>query len=593
MSGEGPSILVVDDDPVFVRMTCQLLQRDYPSALVAGEGTGIAALERLEAQDWDLVLLDYRLPDLDGLEVLAEVRKRIVDVAVVVITGEGDEALAADLFRMGAYDYLVKGAIGASSLRRTVDGVLRRRRLDREVLSQTDTLAKTSLEIESRSRALGTAYDKVKDKKEELQLLSDSLETVVEQRTSELRATSAFLNQILDSTTQHFIIATTVDGRVLAFNRGAEALFGREAEVVINEVHFRELFAELREDDEELDALILEARRDGHARTELGALHADGREFTALLTLSPLEGAEHTGLAGFVLVGIDVTKERELERQNLAYIAEIENKNTNLRRKNEQIIEAARLKSEFLANVSHELRTPLNAIIGYSDLLMGGIYGELRERQTTAINGVATRAAGLLALINDILDLSRIEAGRMELRVDRFSLETLLKSVHETGTLLAQEKGLEVSLELPASGGLPEMRTDRQKLQQILLNLVNNAVKFTASGSVVIRGRRVRDRQVRIEVADSGIGIPESELEAIFDEFRQVDGTSTREYGGTGLGLAISKKFAEALGAKLRVRSKEGKGSVFTVTLHVELPAAERARTFDRIPVVRKNPLLD
>ena len=201
---------------------------------------------------------------------------------------------------------------------------------------------------------------------------------------------------------------------------------------------------------------------------------------------------------------------------------------------------------------------------------MGGIYGELRERQTTAINGVATRAAGLLALINDILDLSRIEAGRMELRVDRFSLETLLKSVHETGTLLAQEKGLEVSLELPASGGLPEMRTDRQKLQQILLNLVNNAVKFTASGSVVIRGRRVRDRQVRIEVADSGIGIPESELEAIFDEFRQVDGSSTRRHQGTGLGLAITKRLIELMGGNIGVESEEGKGSMFTVQIPVK-----------------------
>ena len=267
-----------------------------------------------------------------------------------------------------------------------------------------------------------------------------------------------------------------------------------------------------------------------------------------------------------MIIGSDVTRERELEAENQEYIRQIEETNQHLRFSNEKILEATRLKDQFLANVSHELRTPLNAIIGYADLLDGGIYGPLDGKQNDAVQSISTRAADLLALINDILDLARVEAGMADLRTGRFTVGDLLEEVCETGQVLALEKQVDVSW---VDHGCAELtlNTDRQKLQQILLNLVNNGVKFTSAGSVVIETRGVSDQTIEFTVTDTGIGIPDDQLVSVFDEFRQVDGTSTREYGGSGLGLTISRKLARLLGGDVAVVSEVGKGSTFRVTV--------------------------
>jgi signal transduction histidine kinase len=245
-----------------------------------------------------------------------------------------------------------------------------------------------------------------------------------------------------------------------------------------------------------------------------------------------------------------------------------------LRLKNEQILEATRLKSEFLANVSHELRTPLNAIIGYADLMIGGVYGGMKPRQDQAVEGIATRARDLLDLINQILDLAKVESGKLDLRPERFPLAELLEDVVETGQVLAMAAGkreLDIGWVNRAAEGL-SLYTDRQKLRQILLNLVNNAVKFTKVGFVTIEVRLIDHEEVEVAVLDSGIGIPPAELERIFDQFRQVDGTSTREYGGTGLGLAISRQFAEHLGGTLVAESVFGEGAALRLHIPIEAP---------------------
>ncbi|HCP44520.1 MAG TPA: hypothetical protein DIU15_00560, partial [Deltaproteobacteria bacterium] len=160
-----PAILIVDDNHTFVDLTAEILRQELPDAEVGSAGSGEEALSQLVNREWDLVLLDYRLPDFDGLEVLAEIRKRLLDVAVVVITGEGDEALAADLFRMGAYDYLVKSQVSARSLTRTVSQVLMRKLLARDIVLKADGQLATSQEQEERNRALDIAYEKGREKK--------------------------------------------------------------------------------------------------------------------------------------------------------------------------------------------------------------------------------------------------------------------------------------------------------------------------------------------------------------------------------------------------------------------------------------------
>lgn len=591
-STSAPAFLVVDDNQGFLDLTRGLIRRSYQDARVAAVTNGNAALELLISEPWDVLLLDYRLPDIDGVEVLAEVRKRDLDVAVVMVTGEGDEQLAADLFRMGAYDYLIKGQIGAITLRKVLDQALTRRRLEGQIREQSDELTATSRALDERARALDVAYANLRERKEELRELSASLEQQVLARTGQLRETTRFLNKVLDSAEDHFIIATGLGGRIRTFNRGAQVAFGAPPDDYVGRAHFRTLFTEIDDDDDALAELVATIVEEGSLQRTLTGRAFDGRRFVAKVTFSQLRdrdrGEEETdrnwsepptthGKGGVVIIGSDVTHERELEKQNLAYTQQIEVANDDLRRKNEQILEATRLKSEFLANVSHELRTPLNAIIGYSDLLSNGIYGELAPKQEHAIGGIGSRAKDLLRLINEILDLAKIESGRMELHPEPFALGPVLHEVVETGRLLALNKDVTVEWEEPEVD--PELHTDRNLVRQILLNLVNNAVKFTPRGFVTLSARL--DDDLVLTVSDTGIGIPDAELDGIFDEFRQVDGTSTRRYEGTGLGLAISRKFAEALGGSLTCESELGEGSTFALTLPVELPA-RRPRAEDQ-----------
>ena len=558
-AAQGASFLLVDDNEPFLKLLGSFVERHYPDAAIGRATTGEQALDQLIQGTWDVVLLDYRLPDVDGLEVLAEIRKHQVDTAVVMVTGEGDERLAADIFRMGAHDYLVKSSIDPSGLRRCLDQVLMRRLLEAQIAEKSDELVRSSRELSERGRALDTAYEKLRQRKEQLRLLSDSLEQTVQERTAALRGTTRFLNKVLDATVDHFVVAAGPDGTIRTFNRGAELAFDKLSSEVVGGVHFRDLTAA--------------CHAKGSMTVDLTGRAGEGG-FSAEVSLSRLQLAD-TEADGLVILGRDVTHERELEERNQAYVQQIEVANDDLRRKNEQILEATRLKSEFLANVSHELRTPLNAIIGYSDLLSGGIYGHLEGRQASAIAGIGTRAKDLLTLINEILDLAKIEAGRMDLRVEQFELSPLIRDIVETGRVLAVDKNLDV--EWTHEGDDVTLSTDAQKVQQILVNLISNAVKFTPEGSVVVQ-TRVDGGDLIVCVRDTGIGIPPDQLPKVFDEFRQVDGTSTREYGGTGLGLAISQKFAVSLGGDLFAESRLGRGSTFTLRIPTQLEDPAKGR---------------
>jgi signal transduction histidine kinase/CheY-like chemotaxis protein len=580
------SFLVVDDHRGFLALTGALISRTYPGARVGFASTGQEALERLSAEAWDVTLLDYRLPDVDGLEVLAEIRKRGLATAVIMVTGEGGEELAADLFRMGAYDYLTKGSLDGVALRRSLDHVLTRLDLEAQVRGQTDALVATTRSLVEKNRALDIAYDNIREKREELRTLNDSLEVTVQRRTAELRTATAFLNGVLDATTDHFIIATGPDGTVLVWNRGAEAAFGLHGPDVVGRLHFRELFVELLTDDAAVERLVEGCRESGAIYCTLTGLGPQARRFAAKVSLGRI-AAEHEGTdaaaaptsGGMVILGTDVTHEHELERQNKEWILKLREANARLRRQNQEVLEATRLKSQFLANVSHELRTPLNAVIGYSDLLTGGVYGDLLARQQSAVDGISARARDLLALINDILDLAKIESGRPDLRVESVDLPGIVGTVVETGQLLASHKRLTVSWVDEGALGLP-LVTDPHRLRQILLNLVNNGVKFTHEGHVRVK-TRPRDLGIEIAVVDTGIGIAAAHRETIFDEFRQVDGTATRQYGGSGLGLAICRKLTAAMAGRLTVESTLGEGSCFTLWLPLDPPAGLRRHDHD------------
>jgi signal transduction histidine kinase len=232
--------------------------------------------------------------------------------------------------------------------------------------------------------------------------------------------------------------------------------------------------------------------------------------------------------------------------------------------KSRQLEVASQHKSEFLANMSHELRTPLNAIIGFSEVLNERMFGELNDKQGEYLRDIHASGQHLLSLINDILDLSKIEAGRMELELTDFDLPAAVDNALTLVRERASRRG--VTLKLTVDGQVGAIRADERKLKQVLLNLLSNAIKFTPEGGRIEVGAAVEDGAVEVSVSDTGIGIAPEDLEAVFEEFRQV-GASAAKQEGTGLGLALSRKFIELHGGTLRVNSEVGAGSTFTFRL--------------------------
>lgn len=255
-------------------------------------------------------------------------------------------------------------------------------------------------------------------------------------------------------------------------------------------------------------------------------------------------------------------QEQSLELQNQA--TELNEQNRNLESKSLEVEEANRLKSEFLSNMSHELRTPLNSIMALSRTLIMQAKDKLNEEENSYLEIVERNGKNLLQLINDILDLSKIEAGKMDVYPRQIQLNPILKLLKENIQPLAIQKG--IILDVNYSNNLPYFDSDEVRLSQILTNLVSNAIKFTEKGKVVISTFHEKE-QIKIEVKDTGIGISNKNLESIFDEFRQIDGSSSRQHEGTGLGLAIVNKLVKMLGGKISVKSEVDKGSCFTLTL--------------------------
>ena len=246
-----------------------------------------------------------------------------------------------------------------------------------------------------------------------------------------------------------------------------------------------------------------------------------------------------------------------------------------IQEKGEQLLAASQMKSQFLANMSHELRTPLNAIIGVTEMLLEDAQDmDEREDEIEPLERVLRAAKHLLALINDILDLSKIEAGKMELHAETFPLGTLVHDVVKTIQPLAEKAGNTLAVNCPDSVG--DMHSDATRVRQTLLNLASNANKFTEKGTVIFDVSRVTEQGVdwvTIAVSDTGIGMTPEQVAKLFQDFVQADASTTRKYGGTGLGLAITRRFCQMMGGDVTVTSEQGKGSTFTIRIPAQLPS--------------------
>ncbi len=323
----------------------------------------------------------------------------------------------------------------------------------------------------------------------------------------------------------------------------------------------------------------------------------DGRLVYLESAISPIFDRDGN-LTHHIAVKRDITQRLRAEN-------ELRRINSELEQARDAALEASRAKSQFLANMSHELRTPLNAIIGYSEMLAEEAEDGGQDDMVADLGKIRTAGTHLLALINDVLDLSKVEAGAMKLYIEAFDLRTAINGVVATITPLAAERGN--TLELKISDELGIMRADLTKVRQALLNLMSNASKFTDKGSIELKVDPVEiDGRsfVRFEVWDTGIGISAEQLKKLFRPFVQADASTTRKYGGTGLGLAISLRFCEMMGGRLEVESKEGVGSVFRMLLPqlveeqpvrrtAETPAvADENRPQPRVLVIDDDPLV-
>jgi PAS domain S-box-containing protein len=392
---------------------------------------------------------------------------------------------------------------------------------------------------------------------------------------AEIRADRDRLSLLIDSVVDP-ILVTDPGGAIVAMNAPAEHLFtapsGREGDVAgiirSNDAHFSSFASNLLSGDDRRYSGYL-----GLVDPESGA--ALPFDATAAKVLS-----EHGELIGVVTILHDRTasleKERlyeelkrasdELEAKVHAATAELVRQNELLRRQHIQLEQASTLKSQFLANMSHEFRTPLNAIQGYTSMLLEGVMGPITFPQRDSLQRVESNAKHLTLIIDDILDISRIEAGKLPLYVSDCDVPELIGEViAELDPIIGRSK-LKVTTEIDVGAVL--LCSDRQKVKQIVLNLLGNALKFTHEGSILVSAHyRAESDEISIAVQDTGIGIAPEDLDKVFEDFQQVDSSPTREYGGTGLGLAICRRLADMLGGRMRLASYLGKGSTFTLEL--------------------------
>jgi signal transduction histidine kinase len=354
-------------------------------------------------------------------------------------------------------------------------------------------------------------------------------------------------------------IATDAKGVIQIFNVGAERLLGYTAADVMNKItpadisDSQEVIARAKALSVELstpitpgfEALVFKASRGIEDIYELTYIRKDGSRFPAVVSVTALRDAQDA-IIGYLLIGTDNTARKqaiELEYAN-------------------------RMKNEFLANMSHELRTPLNGIIGFTEFLIDEKPGPLRPKQKEYLGDVLNSARHLLQLINDVLDLAKVEAGKMELHPETFPVRKAVEEVTAVIKGIAQKKHIAMGIEV--SDGLDAVTLDQHKFKQVLYNLLSNAVKFShEGGQVAIHARRLDPHRLEVQVRDTGIGIKAEDINRLFTEFEQLDSGTARRFEGTGLGLALTKKIVEFQGGRIGVQSEPGKGSVFTVVLPV------------------------
>ncbi len=526
--------------------------RDIPVILLTSLSTSVDIIRGLECGADNFIPkpfdADYLLSHIQHILANVEIRKdqrTQIGVEIIfankkyLITSERQQIL--DLL-LSTYETAVQQNAQLTEIQNELKQL--NEQLDQKVKERTAQLA---AEIAERKRA-----------EEEIRKLNAELEQRVNERTAELAATTNFLNNVLESATEYSIIATDIEGCILTWNEGARRNYGYHAEEVVGKMKSQLLHAKKDLSSGEVSKFFELAFKIGKADRVFEHLRRTGDVFPASVSVT-LRHDVSGRPSGYLLISKDITEQKALEEQ-------LQNKNEELERQNHQVQEANRQKSEFVANMSHELRTPLNGIIGFAELIYDEKVGPVSSEHKEYLGDILTSSKHLLQLINDILDLSKVEAGKMEFSPEPITPEILVKEVCDIVRTMAALKRIILATDIDSS--LVGIVADARSLKQILYNYLSNALKFTPEeGKVVVRLVAESKDNFRIEVEDNGTGIISEEMGRLFVKFQQLDGSARKKYAGTGLGLALTKKMVEAQGGTVGVRSTPGVGSVFYAVL--------------------------
>ena len=522
-----PRVLVVDDQKVpRIAVSRMLEDAGYNVSTADGGETGLALARSILP---DIIILDVNMPGMDGFAVVEQLKAdpETAPTPVIFLTAEAptDDLIVRGL-DLGAYDFISKGCSRAELLARV--GVMVRIKRGNDELSAiariSDSLIQTLDPAEVtrrfveqvrgvfRSEAVMFSYFR------DDEVNPDYAAVGFEPDDPLLEALARTLHDVIDQGDGSPAEITTEElggpAGVLARRLGAGGILAARVE---------------RSNGSPALVAVISRRREPFARqNDAPLLHLLARQASTALDNALLH---------------EQTRSQAIEMEDQA----------------EKLERAISQRSRFFASMSHELRTPINAVIGYNQLLEIGTYGEMTSEQTKALGRVSRSAQHLLDLINDILDISKIEAGKLEVTIESSDLSHLIADTITSIQIQAEEKGLAIEVEAP---GRTPIETDAARVRQILLNLLSNAVKFTAAGRVVVE-IDADDESYQVAVRDTGPGVAAEDRDRIFEEFEQVG----RETGGTGLGLPISKRLAHLLGGELHLETEIGRGSSFILTL--------------------------
>ena len=550
-------ILIVDDRPENL-LALEAILEPLGQILVRA-GSGDEALRKLLSHNVAMILLDVQMPGINGFETarLIKSRERTRYVPIIFLTAiSKDEGYVFEGYSVGAVDYMSK-PFQPDVLRSKVSVFVDLYQKQQQLAAQQQQLA------ESQRREL------------ELRHMREIYES--ESRFSEI------VGSAMDA-----IIAFDADGVITLFNAAAERMFGCEADTAMKSNVTRFFPEPIR--DEVLDRICKRSTEetavdapsvDVEPVMSFMGLRSSGEEFPVEATASCLDVR---GKRTFTLIVRDISERKRAElalQEQAASLAkamkELKALNDELAERQMELERAMAARSRFYASMSHELRTPINAVLGYSTLLLENIYGPLNEKQAEGITRTHKAAKHLLELVNDVLDLSKIEAGKIDLRLQPVSFPSLIEDLFVTVRPLADQFGSSLSIE--HEGEPVKVVSDPRRLRQILLNLLSNAIKFGRGKPIRVRSVPQEDGGLVIEVIDQGEGIAPADREKIFDEFVQLGKTQLTE--GTGLGLPISRRLAEMLQGVLEIESEMGQGSTFRLllpaTAETHTPRAARA----------------